>query len=68
MSDGEQEGAGPLFQNTPAFPGRWGRLRRIASRLKPRAERYRDDGLTRSGQALAYRYLDSFPTVRGDAR
>src|SRR5262249_20893894 len=40
-----QEGAGPLFQNSPACPGRWGRLRRSASRPKVA---FGDPGITDS--------------------
>src|SRR5690242_14574495 len=51
-----QEGAGPLFRNTPAYPGCSGRLRRIAPRPRPTFGRRREDGLTHSGKALAYGY------------
>ena len=62
-----QEGAGPLFQNSPACPGHWGRLRRIAPRLETVPGRSREEGLTHSGKALAYGYLVSSATERGDA-
>ena len=47
-----QEGAGPLFQNSPAGLGSSGDLRSIPPGLKPTSGRSRDEGLTCSAEPL----------------